>query len=44
MLVGFRATTATMVAVLLGYDSALLLEHFARLHAGIVIQSVVLTP
>lgn len=43
MLVELRATTATMVAVLLGYGSALLLEHFAHLHVDIVIQSVVLT-
>jgi hypothetical protein len=32
-----------MVAVLLTYGSALVLEHFAHLHVGIVIQSVVLT-
>jgi 8-oxo-dGTP pyrophosphatase MutT (NUDIX family) len=40
MLVELRATTASMVAVLLGYGSALLLEHFAHLHVGIVMLPV----
>jgi hypothetical protein len=37
-----RAATAAMVAVLLSYGSALILEHAAHLHVDVVIQVVVL--